>query len=210
LTHLTKAEVSSALDKVQNFYSVKAGKPVERFVTDREKSFIALNQSNSIRIRLVAAGRHARIAERQIRHVKEMMRAIIYSLPYELPDSWYVDALFYSVCMTNFTVRSGHFNVPTTPAEMVLGTKLDYDNVVKYPFGKVVMPSVREPAKDGDRAYEVVILGFDQENHGTLKIVPIDAKRETSYTTVRPKEIKISQDIIDKINSREKSELLPF
>ena len=115
---------------------------MDQFITDREKSFYSLSQSNSVRIKLVAAGRHARVAERQIRHVKEMMRAIIYNLPYQLPDSWYVDALFYSVCMTNFTVRSGRFNVPMTPAELVLGIKLDYDNVISYPFGKVVMASV--------------------------------------------------------------------
>ena len=139
-----------------------------------------------------------------------MMRAIIYNLPYELPNSWYIDALFYSVCMTNFTVRSGRFNVPTTPAELVLGTKLNYDSVMAYPFGKVVMSIVRDVEKDGDRAYEGVVVGFDQENHSTLKIAPIDSRRDTTLSTVKPKEIKITEDIVQRINARECGSTLPL
>ena len=112
--------------------------------------------------------------------------------------------------MTNFTVRSGRFNVPMTPAELVLGTKLDYDNVMQYPFGKVVMPYNKDHSKDGMRAYEGVIVGFDQENHGTLEMAPIDAKRETTHTHVRPTEIKLTQDIIDKLITRDRSSTLPL
>ena len=210
LPHLTKSEMSKALEKISNFYTTKAGKAVENYVTDRDKSFVSMSQSNVVKIKLVAAGRHARVAERQIRHVKNMMRSIIYNLPYELPHSWYVNALFYCVCMTNFTVRSGRFNVPTTPAELVLGTKLNYNNVMRYPFGKIVMPYQEDHAKDEARAYEGVVLGFDQENHGTLEIAPIDSKRETTYTHVKPREIKITQDIIDRLNTRDRSSLLPL
>ena len=132
---LTTDEAKAALEVIGNFYRTKFGTPVEDFVTDRESCFVAINSDQSLNITLVATGRHARIAERQIRHVKQMLRAVIHSLDYKLPNSLYVHALYYCATMTNLTVRSGHFTEPTTPAEVVVGKKLDYERVMKYPFG---------------------------------------------------------------------------
>jgi hypothetical protein len=110
---LTKADVHKAFDDLMSFYETRAQSPIGTLVTDRERSFQALNQGHKLPLKLVASGRHARVAERQIRHVKNMMRAVIYKLPYKLPGSLYGRLLFHCANLTNYTVRSNHFNVPS-------------------------------------------------------------------------------------------------
>ncbi len=59
----------------------------------------------------------------------------------------------------------GAFREVQRTYDLILGTKLNYDNVVSYPFGEAVMASIRESSKDADKAYEGVIVGLDQENN---------------------------------------------
>jgi len=204
LTSLTKPDVLKAFDDLMQFYEIRAQSPIGTLVTDRERSFQALNQGHKLPLKLVASGRHARVAERQIRHVKNMMRAVIYKLPYKLPGSLYGRLLFHCANLTNYTVRANYFNVPSTPSELVVGKLLDFNNVVEQPFGKLCMAYDPRHGKDDMKSYEALVVGFEDENHGNVYVWAINSEREITSTTYKPKDIHMTDEIISKINDREK------
>jgi hypothetical protein len=78
------------------------------------------------------------------------------------------------------------------------------------PFGMLGMAAEREPSGDNDKAYKGVVMGFDQENHGTVLFAPLDGTRTAFTTTVQPKEVVITKHEIDIINNIEKPTISPL
>ena len=156
----TVSELDTAIQNIRTFLT-KRGHLMKKVITDREKSFVVLSKVSVVIIELVASGRHARIAERQIRHVKNMMRAVLHSLPYKLPGSLHFKLLTHCCTMTNFTVRANQFTRPTTPAELVLGMLLSMDDIMANAFGRLVMAYDSKHDKDNDKSYEAIVIGFE-------------------------------------------------
>jgi hypothetical protein len=132
------------------------------------------------------------------------MRSILYNLKYKLPGSLYGRLLFHCANLTNYTVRANYFNVPATPSELVVGKLLDFNNVMEHPFGKLCMAYDPRHGKDDMKSYEALIVGFEDENHGNVYVWAINSDREITATTYKPRDISLTQEIIAKINDREK------
>ena len=107
--------------------------------------------------------------------------------------------------MTNFTVRSNHFTVPTTPAELVLGILMNMDTVMNAQFGKLVMAHDPRHGKDEYKSYEALIVGFEMERHDNVIIYPIHSGRNITRIGYKPKAVEHTQVTIAQIESRESS-----
>jgi hypothetical protein len=64
--------------------------------------------------------------------------------------------------------------------------------------------------KEDMRSFEALIVGFEDENHANIYVWSINSEREVTSTTYKPKEIKVTEEIVTKINNRDKKSDVPI
>ena len=111
---------------------------IVRFTSDNEKGIAALfGDMNAMGVEVVTVGpgQHDHVIERMIRHLKETIRTIIYSLPYLVPDALMphlvLGAAKKLLLFPSHSTRTDHIS----PFEAFFGRKADTKKDIGPPFG---------------------------------------------------------------------------
>ncbi len=171
--------------------------------TDREGGLQGLNGNiNGISVSVLKAPTegHANRAEVLIRIIKERSRSILYSLPYKLPKACLDYLIKYVVQIKNLSPATT--NAESTPAEVVSGCKLNFNDLINLGFGEqghAFIPIDQREKKNDPTAEEGILVGFDQYAPHNKIIYVVDTKRTVS----RLKFVKspISKEGMDKLNA---------
>lgn len=124
-----------------------------------------------IRVNPVGAGSHVPIIENRVKIVKERFRAIVNTLPYELPGALIAHCIYFIVQRLN-QLPSHTRSDPTPPAELWLGRKLDFDKDVRVTFGefaRVYKPNI--PQKNSPIARTEPAIALYQKMNLTGSVV---------------------------------------
>jgi len=105
-----------AMETIINFIEALMRRRPRRIFVDRESVLKDFESFASVQVVRSAANRHARVAERAIRTVKDRMRATLTSLPYKLPGQLYKHLADWSIQRINMIPNSKSF--PRTPGEI--------------------------------------------------------------------------------------------
>ena len=135
------------------------GFTIDKVFCDTEGGVVASKpvlNAEGIELDLSSAGEHVPIVERNIRLIKERMRAILSVLPYQLPQKLIGYLADYAAMMINSFPRPTS-NDKISPREHFTGRKLNYSRDFRIAFGEyaqVIIPNivsndVRQPRTEG-------------------------------------------------------------
>ena len=189
-------------DMIEKYHS--SGFIVTHIKCDGEKGIEKLSNyflSKNIILNVASREQHVPIVERKIRLMKERMRAIITTLPYNLPKLVLDHLVFHSVKSINILPNNTLNNI-ISPTEIMTGRKLDLKTQFKIKFGQSVQirvdnsnikNSIAEP-----RTFDAIALESKDNLQGTHHFYVLETKRIVSRETWI--EIPMANDFISKVN----------
>jgi hypothetical protein len=137
LANKTAKVVHAELSTLIARFNILSGTRVKNVTADPETSFEAIANllaAEGIALRIMPAERHARLAERFIRDIKDHMRSSLSALPFALPRHLYLQ-LFLDCIMARNLVS--HRRLARSPRELLSGSKIDVETDFLHPFGTV-------------------------------------------------------------------------
>ena len=139
--------------------------------TDIARELLAL----AIEIEYCTAQSHVRVAERAIRHAKELFRATIFDLPYLLPNKLYANAMVYVASSINITINSK--NDVRCPWQLMHGAAPRSHDFLRASFGQLVTTynqfNPNRMRDDSPRADVGIIVGRDALRKGSYYVYDI-------------------------------------
>ena len=147
----------------------------------------------------VGPGQHEVVAESKIRRIKERMRAILHSLPYELPMFLVKYLLQFVVSKKNHLPVSGS-GTKYSPREIFTGVGGDAKRDLRAPFGMYAQVDVRETNRSMEARTKGAIalypIGNSQGSVRFLDLATLKVVTRTNWT-----ELPIPNNVIEYINS---------
>lgn len=165
--------------------------------TDREHTFGAcvqplLQRKPPVKLTQVPSGRHEKKLERQVRTIKNLMRATCAMLPFVVPPQC-IEDLIYSVIQSlndSSNAISGH----QTPRQAIEGTKAAYKHACVVPFGTFVAVPRTHQLDRQPRATVCIYLRNDTgNNHRVFNLSSGHIiSSSASFKALHPSELLIS------------------
>lgn len=208
----SQSEIQTALTTTVNFYEQHHHKP-KRIVCDRESVFLAVGRDFKIPLFANATDAHSRTAERYIRHLKNMMRTELASLPFTLPHFLHPKLLENCAHLHNLIASTHLAGAQMSPCELVIGFKPKLDQVMDAKFGTIgmfVVPNLLTNDDMAPRAHMGMIVGFEPERIENKKVYMIGNPRNSIVIRRKFKAIPITQDIIDMLNLKSTPDRFPL
>jgi hypothetical protein len=196
----TKEVLSEFILRHVNEYKSE-GFSVDLVYCDREGGIMAskdLLGENGVVLNLSSAGQHVPIIERNIRTVKERIRAIISTMPYT-----FIPYLVDFVVMRLNSLPKSTMTGKTSPRKLFTGSKIDYKRDLKFGFGdyaQVEVPdvinknSVRVPRTEG-----AIAMAPTGNMQGSVIFYLLSTKKFVARDTFKVLPIPI--EIIDHLNN---------
>jgi hypothetical protein len=155
----SKEDIAEAIISQVNTYKSE-GFIVKMIECDGEGGIIVakdLLAENGVTLNKCAAGQHVPTAERSIRTIKERIRSILASLPYNVPKSFMKYLVNFVIMKINSLPKTTLLS-KTSPREVFTGRKINYKKDLRFGFGDYVQietpsainkNSVRIPRTEG-------------------------------------------------------------
>jgi hypothetical protein len=181
------------------------GFSVDLVYCDREGGIIASKEilkENGIVLNLSSSGQHVPIIERNIRTVKERIRAILSSLPFRVPYIFMPYLVDFAVMRINSMPKSTMLS-KISPRELFTGRKIDYKKDLRFGFGDYVQVeitnvinknSVRIPRTEG-----AIAMAPTGNLQGSVIFYLLSTKRFVTRDTF--KILPMPNEIIDYLNN---------
>ena len=208
LSNATSAETVRGLKVVADIYK-KAGHEIKKIRSDNGGGFIAdatkkaLDAMNveiaqdettqsllamAIEHEYCSAQSHVRVAERAIRHAKELFRATIYDLPYLLPNKLYSNAMIYVASSINLAINAS--NDVRCPWQLMHGEAPRSHDFLRSSFGQLVTTynqlNPNRRADDAIRADVGIVVGRDNVRKGSYYVYDIHTMSTVSRHDITP------------------------
>jgi len=168
-----------------------------------------------ITLNLTAANEHVPQIERQIRVVKERVRATRHSLPFKvIPSLMVIELVYFSIMWLNAFPPKGGVSDNISPRGIVTGVQFDYNKHCKLAFGSYVQAHEEPNPTNSQTARTVgaICLGPTGNMQGSYKFLNLRTGmllKRRNWT-----EIPMPQEVIDRVDSLGKKqgqpELLTF
>jgi hypothetical protein len=191
--------VKEAVIKQNNVYKSR-GFTVSSVISDGEGAVKAIKndlEAAGIVVNIVGAGAHVPKAERNVRLVKERVRAIIQVLPFNLPGSWVKFLVRFAINRINmFTTKGGLVSI--SPFEVFNGRPVNLRNDVKVSFGEyaeVLVPETDNSMAQRTRA--AIALGQSDNTSGSGIFFNLETKSTflSDLWTSRPMPMTVVNEI---------------
>ena len=165
-------DVVEAVLSVRNIYKGH-GHVIKKVRSDREAAFIAMEpflNASGIIVDRTSSGRHAKMAERQIRCIKDHVRAVRSSLPFRLPLDLVQHLVADVVISLNNTVNSKTGG--RTPRDLLTGDKLNLERHYRLAFGDIAIFQKRSGVSndEGPRGGYGMVIGRDLNSQGSMRV----------------------------------------
>ena len=139
--------------------------------TDREAVLKDFQHYRGIQVLQSAPNRHARIAERNIRTIKDMMRAVLVSLSVPIPDGLIKYLVDWVIQRRNQLVNSK--SAPNSPAEIYGLRLLTAKEMIATAFGKLGYFKIPTDQQTNDLAPQAefgIVVGYEASSPSNLKV----------------------------------------
>ena len=173
---------------------------IERVISDNEPSVAGpLSRLPGIKHDPVGTGVHVSVIESKIRRIKEKVRAILHSLPYNWPKKWLHWVIYFAVRARNRIPVRGSGTV-LSPVEILTGIKCDAKKDLRVAFGDYVQAREMDTDKSMKERTKGCIALLPLGNlEGSVKFLDLATLETITRTTWTP--LPITQETIDYINS---------
>ena len=173
---------------------------IEKLISDGEPNLAGpLSRIPGIRYDPVGTGVHVSIVESKIRRIKEKVRAILHSLPFNWPKKWLHWTVYFAVKARNrIPVRGSGTSL--SPVELLTGIKSDARTDLRVAFGDYVQ--TREMDTDNsmkERSKGCIALLPLGNLEGSVKFMDLITLEPITRTAWTP--APITQETIEYVNS---------
>ena len=202
--------ILKATEHVKALYTSR-GFQVKTLLMDGE--FVPLRQpvaDLSIALNVTSANEHVPQIERQIRVIKERVRATRHSLPFHtIPAQMLIELVCFSTMWINAFPPKGGVSANISPRGIMTGTQFDYTKHCKLPFGSYVQAH-EEPSPTNTQAARTVgaiCLGPTGNLQGSYKFLNLRTGRlitRRSWTS-----LPMPDEVIARVNALGKAEGQP-
>jgi hypothetical protein len=155
----------------------------------------------NIMFNVVSKEQHVPAVERKIRRVKERIRGILSTIPYNLCKILFDYLVFYVIKLINL-IPMTYNNVNISPMEIFSGRRLDFNKDFKISFGQYVqIPVDNDNTKNSvmhPRTIDAISL-IPKDNYQGSQLF-LNIANKTVITRDRWKEIPLNNAIIDQLN----------
>ena len=180
-------EIKRAIFLIIDYYK-KHGHQAAHDVTihsDREAAVVQLGDEHAFKVQLTGPDQHERLLESWAHILRPRMRATLAALPYQLPQSLYIDCFEDLLRRLNDQVNSR--STPSTPQEKVVGKKPSYKEMTTNGFG--TMGVFNEPVVESNTAptAEVgIIIGYEPATPSNKRVYFPATKTFATRKTFEP------------------------
>ena len=180
-------EIKRAIFLIIDYYK-KHGHQAAHDVTihsDREAAVVQLGDEHAFKVQLTGPDQHERLLESWAHILRPRMRATLAALPYQLPQSLYIDCFEDLLRRLNDQVNSR--STPSTPQEKVVGKKPSYKEISTNGFG--TMGVFNEPVVESNTAptAEVgIIIGYEPATPSNKRVYFPATKTFATRKTFEP------------------------
>ena len=191
-------DFAAAFDQVQTFYLKFGHSPCKFLHSDNEASVIAYEPTFG-QIIFRAAGVKVALAEGYIRIVKDIIRAILFGLPYKWPPPYLDYLVDEAASMVNLRANSKTGNTPAS--ELVTSLRVNYERLT-VPFGAYGMATIPSDRRGSDldpRAEPAIVLRRFLHGEIRYKVLLIDSLQivvRKGFRLLTP-----TSEVISRINS---------
>jgi Reverse transcriptase (RNA-dependent DNA polymerase) len=211
--HLANRKIKNILiatEHVKNIYHGR-GFEVKTLLMDGEFSPLRHSLADlSITLNVTSANEHVPQIERQIRVIKERVRATRHSLPFRfIPALMLVELVYFSTMWINAFPPKGGVSSHISPRGILTGTQFDYKKHCKLPFGSYVQAH-EEPSPTNTQAARTVgaiSLGPTGNLQGSYKFLNLRTGRLITRRTWTS--LPMPDEVIARVNALGKSENQP-
>ena len=197
----TKKQLVSAMGTVVKIYSAR-GFNVRTAKMDNEFSHMEEDFKDlGLQLQTVAADAHVPKIERQIRVIKERVRATRHTLPFKvLPLLMLVELVYHSVMWLNAFPPKGGVSEILSPRTIITGMTLDAKKHCQLPFGTYVQAHVSAHPTNtpAERTVGAICLGPKGNLSGTYKFMSLRTGK--IITPISWTKLPMSQEVIDRVN----------
>ncbi len=166
--------------------------------------------SAGIMLNTTAANEHVPKIERQIRVIKERVRATRHSLPFKLiPLLMLIELIYSSTLWINAFPPKGGVSTTLSPRNILTGIQFDFNKHCKLPFGSYVQAH-QEPSPSNTqtaRTVGAICLGPTGNIQGAYKFLNL----RTGKRIIRRRwtSLPMPQEVIDRVNDLGKADSQP-
>ena len=157
-----------------------------------------------------AANEHVPKIERQIRVIKERVRATRHTLPFKMiPLIMLIDLIYYSILWINAFPPKGGVSTTLSPRNIMTGIQFDYNKHCQLPFGSYVQAH-EEPNPTNTQAARTVgaiCLGPTGNIQGSYKFLNLRTGKRITRRRWTP--LPMPQEVIDRVNQLGKADAQP-
>ena len=210
---LASRKIKNIIAAIQHVKAVhdKRGFVIKTLLMDGEFAPIRNDMASmSITLNVTAANEHVPQIERQIRVIKERVRAIRHSLPFKyIPGLMLMELVYFSTMWINAFPPKGGVSPNISPRGIMIGTQFDYAKHCKLPFGSYVQAH-EEPSTtntQGARTVGAICLGPTGNLQGSYKFLNLRSGRlitRRSWTN-----LPMPDEVIKRVDQLGKSEGQP-
>ena len=163
-----------------------------------------------IKLNVTAANEHSPIIERQIRVIKERVRATRHTLPFEvIPLIMLIEMTYFCIFWINaFPPKSGLSEI-NSPRKIITGQHVEYKKHCKLPFGAYVQAHEEPSPTNSQQARTVgaICLGPTGNLQGSYKFLNLrTGKRITRRNWTQ---LPMPKEVIDRVNQLGRSDNQP-
>ena len=136
--------------------------------SDRESAMIPVQSKYKI-IFTGGVREHENTAESKIRRIKESMRSILSTLPYDLPAFLLSYLLQHTIILHNHRINTS--SQPLTPFEIIMGIKITDNQLINSRFGRAVYVNKGETNNSLEsRIVSGIVVGHEPLNPNNIRI----------------------------------------
>lgn len=184
-----QAQLELHLMRIVNVYKL-FGHTVTVIRSDKEHVFDSVRDflaGHAIQLMQTSPESHERKVERQVRTVRERLRATIHGLPYRLPRFLYPQLVEYVISSLNM-VPNIHTGT-RCPRELFTNRKVNMATDLRAAFGDLILCKVPNMAANADlapRAEYAIVVGRDTNSSGNIKVCLLHNKEVVTRRSFKP------------------------
>jgi len=166
--------------------------------------------AEGIMLNTTAASEHVPKIERQIRVIKERVRATRHTLPFKvIPLPMLIESIYSSPLWINAFPPKGGVSQTLSPRNIMTGVQFDYKKHCQLPFGTYVQGH-QEPSPSNSqvsRTVGAICLGPKGNRQGSFKFLSLRTGKLISCRKWTP--LPMPQEVIDRVNQLGKADNQP-
>lgn len=192
--------IVEAVEQVRRIYAKRNFRVQTLLVDGQFESIRAKLAALSINLNVTSRDEHVPEAERRIRTIKERVRAVLPTLPFQhMPVRMLIELVYYANFWLNCFPASDGISSTLSPRSIIDGTRIDYNRHCKLQFGQYVHTHEQHDSTMAPRTIGAIALRPTGNDQGGYYFYSLQSGRRINRSSWTA--LPMPADVIDKVHT---------